>query len=269
MIRLIVSDLDGTLLNGKKELSPRFFLLWEQLQERGVIFAAASGRPLSVLRALFAPAGGKIALIGHNGGAVECGGKLLHAGGFGKDGAARVAAACADIPTAHLLADREDGLFLLDEHPGFLQVCSRYFAQYSPMPAEALFCGEQRFYRMAVWDSGDAAKTCARMAGALQAEFDLMLSGDGWIDIMKKGEGKGRCLSVLQEALGVTEEETMGFGDYLNDAAFLQRCGQSYAMKNAHRALKERCRFVTERTNEEEGVVFEICRRLGICLSSK
>ena len=43
-VKLIASDMDGTLLNGKGELDPAFFPLFRELELRGIRFAAASGR---------------------------------------------------------------------------------------------------------------------------------------------------------------------------------------------------------------------------------
>ena len=44
-IKLVVTDMDGTLLNSKHEVSTRFFQAFEQLKEQNIRFVAASGRP--------------------------------------------------------------------------------------------------------------------------------------------------------------------------------------------------------------------------------
>ena len=67
MIQLIAADLDGTLLDSNKRLSPDLFPLIRTLGARGVRFAAASGRPVDNLRALFAPLAGEMLLIAENG----------------------------------------------------------------------------------------------------------------------------------------------------------------------------------------------------------
>ena len=56
MIKLIASDLDGTLLqNGAQELNPEIYDLILALKERGIHFAAASGRQYASERNLFKP----------------------------------------------------------------------------------------------------------------------------------------------------------------------------------------------------------------------
>ena len=67
--------------------------------------------------------------------------------------------------------------------------------------------------------------------------------------------------------LGITKEETMAFGDYLNDYEMLQESGLSYAMKNSHPDLLKVARFVTEYDNNNNGVV-ETIRKVLILKSA-
>ena len=68
MIKLIASDIDGTLLPyGQKELTPRLFPLIERLWARGVLFCPASGRQYHSLRRLFAPIADHLAYLCENG----------------------------------------------------------------------------------------------------------------------------------------------------------------------------------------------------------
>ena len=55
VIRLIASDLDATLLDGQSQLPPDFAETVRALAERGIRFAAASGRPIYTLEEMFAP----------------------------------------------------------------------------------------------------------------------------------------------------------------------------------------------------------------------
>ena len=67
MIKLIASDLDGTLLqNGSTEVPREIFELIIKLKEKGIIFAAASGRQYYSLRNLFGPVRDDIAYICEN-----------------------------------------------------------------------------------------------------------------------------------------------------------------------------------------------------------
>ena len=66
-VKLIASDMDGTLLNGKGELDPAFFPLFRELELRGIRFAAASGRQYDGLLRTFAPVADRMLFIAENG----------------------------------------------------------------------------------------------------------------------------------------------------------------------------------------------------------
>ena len=78
IIRLIASDLDATLLDGQSRLPPDFAETVRALSERGIRFAAASGRPIYTLEEMFAPLRDDIIFVGDNGGAICWKGESLY-----------------------------------------------------------------------------------------------------------------------------------------------------------------------------------------------
>ena len=95
-------------------------------------------------------------------------------------------------------------------------------------------------------------------------EFSLVLSGDGWVDLTGKGISKGYGLERVCRHYGITMEETIVFGDYLNDLDMLRLTPNSYAMANAHQEVKKACMNVTRFTNNEDGVVRELADIFGL-----
>lgn len=77
-IRLIASDLDATLLDDQSQLPPDFAETVRALAERGIRFAAASGRPIYTLEKMFAPLRDDIIFVGDNGGAICWKGESLY-----------------------------------------------------------------------------------------------------------------------------------------------------------------------------------------------
>ena len=68
MIRLIASDIDGTLLhNGAAEIDPVIFEEIHRLKQKGILFCPASGRQYHSLRRLFAPAADELTYLCENG----------------------------------------------------------------------------------------------------------------------------------------------------------------------------------------------------------
>lgn len=74
-IRLIASDMDATLLDEYSQLPPKFTETIRALAGQGILFAAASGRPLYTLETMFPDLLEEIILIGDNGGAAAGRGK--------------------------------------------------------------------------------------------------------------------------------------------------------------------------------------------------
>ena len=67
MIKLIVSDIDGTLVNNQKEIPHLFWKVFEQVHQKGILFCVASGRQIQSLYELFAPIKHLIAFAPDNG----------------------------------------------------------------------------------------------------------------------------------------------------------------------------------------------------------
>ena len=113
MIKLVASDLDGTLLLHKAQSLPEeIFSLIRQLEELGIMFVAASGRQYPNMTKLFAPVASEISYISENGALAVDHGEVLYQDSFdrgdyfcnpGKEGC-RVYLFCKRLP----LPDAED-----------------------------------------------------------------------------------------------------------------------------------------------------------------
>ena len=73
-------------------------------------------------------------------------------------------------------------------------------------------------------------------------------------DINMKENSKGKAIKILKEILNMKEDEIICFGDSMNDYSMIESCKYSVAMKNADEKLKEKTYFITEYTNDEDGV---------------
>ena len=85
----------------------------------------------------------------------------------------------------------------------------------------------------------------------------VVVSGSVWIDINNKGINKGDAVKKLQKDLNISYDETMVFGDYLNDAEMMASCNHSYAVANAHEEIKKMAKFIAP-SNKKNGVLSTI-----------
>ena len=79
-------------------------------------------------------------------------------------------------------------------------------------------------------------------------------SGANNIEIMHKNATKGKALKEIAKIYGINLENAIAIGDNLNDQAMLDIVGYSVAMKNGNTILKEQAKYVTKKTNSEGGV---------------
>src|SRR5699024_8190579 len=80
----------------------------------------------------------------------------------------------------------------------------------------------------------------------MEGEFSgvsSVTSGDSWLDIYHTEGGKGEAVQFLQNRYDISPQETMCFGDSLNDRSMMQEGYYSVAMMNADQELKEHCRY--------------------------
>jgi hydroxymethylpyrimidine pyrophosphatase-like HAD family hydrolase len=77
-----------------------------------------------------------------------------------------------------------------------------------------------------------------------------------FLEIMPLHSGKGVALGVLAEKLGIPVEQTMAFGDSMNDESMILSAGIGVAMKNGLPGIRASAQYVTERTNDEDGAAF-------------
>ena len=242
MIKLIISDMDGTLLNSRHELPKDFMYVFEQLRQRGIYFCAASGRQYLSLLQFFDPIKDDMAFISENGAFVNVNGKEVYQNAIA---------------------------------PYYIQQVLERYRQFTGMAVG--LCGkvtdlseiEDDILQITLLDPRGAREhSFPAFSSFSQEGLKVTISGAYWIDITNAGVNKGVAVTALQESLGITPNETMAFGDYLNDLELLARATYSYAMKNAQEEVKQVATYQTEEDNDHDGVLKTIVRELKINLNS-
>ena len=230
MIQLIAADLDGTLLDSNKRLSPDLFPLIRTLGARGVRFAAASGRQVDNLRALFAPLAGEMLLIAENGAAVYDGPRCLFADQlpaayfFGPIRTVRT------LPGVGAVLCTHEGAFIeAADDPVFVQNARMYYEKLDVVPDLLAVLARIPAFKLAVFQKGRAESGCWPVLQAYAGRFAVVLSGADWVDLMNPATNKGTALHRLAGALHIPLTDTMAFGDYLNDFELLSEAGLAYA----------------------------------------
>ncbi|MFJ4002215.1 Cof-type HAD-IIB family hydrolase [Streptomyces sp. NPDC090023] len=264
-IRLVVTDMDGTLLDDDKCPPDTLWPLLAELRRRDVLFSPASGRQYATLAREFAEVAEGMVFIAENGTYVVRDGVELSSDPLDAASAADLArtvrglAALGVDAGAVVCGKRAAYVERTDE--AFLAEVRKYYVEHRVV--EDVTAVEDEIIKVAVYDFGSAETGAAPALAPYADSHQVVVSGAHWVDVMNRTANKGAALRGLQRELGITPAQTMVFGDYLNDLEMLDAADWSFAMANAHPDVIRRARHLAP-SNNDQGVPRTVARMLGI-----
>lgn len=254
MIRLVAADMDGTLLNSRKELPNHLFSTIHQLSKRKILFAVASGRQYYNLRQIFEPVGREVLFLCENGSMVYAQDKLLYASRMKDGDIMNMAQAVRPLAHARVVLCGVESAYTDCRDPEDLHYIKKYFDRLKVTEDFAAVLRQDIICKVSVLERGLAETSCYPALARFSNRLQVSLSGENWADVMNFGVNKGSAIQQIQQKYGISPAESMSFGDYLNDVQMQCQCYHSYAMANAHEQLKRVSRSVCP-SNDENGVL--------------
>ena len=230
--KLLVLDLDGTLTNKQKKITPHTKETLFKIQEQGVKIVLASGRPTYGI----APLAEQLELqkyegyiLAYNGGEIIDWKtkELMYKNLLDHD----------VLPYLYECAKKND--FAIVTYDG------EYVLTEKPPIAKCLIVGEPT--RLAELEK--------EMYEHLKDRMGVFRSEPYFLELVPKGIDKAQSLAVLLKEIGLTREEMIAIGDGFNDLSMIQYAGLGIAMANAQEVVKENADFITL-SNEEDGVAY-------------
>ncbi len=257
--KVLVLDIDGTLTNSRKEISPATKAGIINIMERGHKVILASGRPTPGMHRYEK----ELELE-------KYGGYLLSFNG------ARI----VECRTGEIVYQRTLPLALLPSFYGFAKRNGCGLVTYLGEEVISAFAPDQyvelearingmpirqvdRFLDFVDFDINKCLMTAEpERAAVLETELrekygavaSIYRSEPFFIEIMPKNVDKGSSLDKMLETIGMTKEDAICCGDGFNDVSMIQYAGVGVAMGNAQPAVKEAADYITK-TNDEDGLV--------------
>jgi hypothetical protein len=254
--------MDGTLVDDAKRIHDELWPLIGELGARGVTFCPASGRQYENLRRQFAAVADELAFVAENGAYVVARGREILSDGLAPEVARRLVSRVRGIPHAGAVLCGRRSAYIDRRDPPFVREVALHYARLEVVPDLLEVKGDD-VLKVTVFDSVSAERNTAPRLADLGAALQVVVSGPHWVDVLSPTANKGRAVRAVQEALGVTADQTMVFGDFLNDLEMMDAATFSFAMANAHPRLKERARWAAP-ANNANGVVRTIRAVLGL-----
>ena len=255
MIKLIASDIDGTLImEGTSTLPEEIFDLIRELQKRGIRFAAASGRQYRGLKRLFAPVADQILYISENGSNIVWKDEELYASVIDPKIVAEMQEYAKHFPEMHLTLSTTKAM----HSTGVSDLPYRKLME-EDYQNDMVFDDDEdgsklKVIKMSLYCRDGIAPYAKEIEEYWKGRLHVVVAGLPWIDFMKPGTDKGTALQFLQEYLKISRAETMAFGDNHNDLGMIQAAGESCAVATARTTVKEAAKYIVG-SYDEKGVV--------------
>lgn len=254
MIKLIASDIDGTLVkDGSNEINPELYDVILKLREKGIQFAVASGRQWASVESIFDPIKEKVFYLSDNGAYVGCHGRSLFINPIERQTIMDMVQDVRKVQGLEVMISGPDVVYLETKDQEFVDWLVNGY-KFRVKQVEDLMLVDSEFIKISVYRKNDVESHTRDFREKYGDRLKMTISGDMWLDCMKPGINKGQAIKLLQDSLEIKPEETMAFGDQLNDIEMLKQAYYSFAVGNARKEVKEAARFQAD-TNVNDGVL--------------
>ena len=258
MIKIIFSDMDGTLLTDDNKLPEGFDEMIAELKSRNVLFAPSSGRQYAALLRSFEKYRDEFLFVAEGGTLVMYRGEEIFSHTMDVATVKKILAAGATFDDIMCVwCGKMDSYILRDfDKPEYTADMDKYYTH--RVVVDSWDEVTDTPIKVALYDkTGNAKKNIYDKLAPFYGKLQIAQTIDWWVDVSSLGANKGEAIANVQRVMNVLPEECAAFGDYMNDCEMLQSVGYSFAMANAHPALKKFAKFETL-SNEEGGVLVGI-----------
>lgn len=262
MIKMIVSDMDGTFLNNASEYDrPLFAKLKKIMDERGIIFVPCTGKQCERVEVLFKDHLEDLWIVGDSATRVKRNGEIVYEEDIPQDISKNlldILISCQEgfDKSLSIIACTSHLAYVLDSSPEVNLPIVR--DSYENVKVIKDFNEiKDPFIKITAFDPKGRTPLIKEKLISLENKAYIVATDLNWLDISKVGVHKGATIHNLQKKLGISKEETMVFGDGLNDVDLMEQGIFSFAMRNASEPTKAAANFIT-RSNEQQGVLWTI-----------
>lgn len=259
MIKLIASDIDGTLLpEGGKELNTEIFDLILKLEKHDIRFAVASGRQLQSEQWLFSPVKERISYISDNGAICMHEGQSYVITKFEHNLATRIIKELDKFPNCNVTVSSPTTQYIKGNSDEFYTYLTKHLS-YDVTVIDAFEKIEEPIIKIAYLDLITNEESFKHFRGMFEKEIRVVTAGNQWVDFIPFDSNKGTALKFLLAKMNLKPSEVISFGDQQNDIEMLQFTEKSYAMAHAKPEIKK---FATDVTESVEETLRKLIRTL-------
>ncbi|MCR5596058.1 MAG: Cof-type HAD-IIB family hydrolase [Lachnospiraceae bacterium] len=273
-MKVLFTDLDGTLLNKASLISDRSKQILKEFTNAGHLLVPNSGRPLLSISKLLDDAGiSDIVryIVAYNGALVwDCRKKET------------VWNACVDFHSAKIIQETclEMGIHIQTyNHETIITVSKdkeiEYYMRKIFLPLrlsdDPIGSCDTEPYKMLAIDLNDHDKLCKlkdRLTPRISDRINMVFSNNNYLEFFNVNAGKGNAITELCKLIDVPVEDTLAAGDEENDISMLKAAGCGIAVKNATDSVKSAADVITEYDNDHDGLTLYISSAASLALAT-
>ncbi len=259
-VRLVIADVDGTLVTPDKQLTPRAIAAVQSLLSAGIAFTITSGRPPRGTKMLIDALQLRHPIAAFNGGVLVNPDLSVIRQYFLR---ADVAGAVIATIAAHgldtwLYTDKEWFVHSrhgphVDREEWTVKFPPSVEPTYEPLLAQTIkIVGVSDDYTAVERCEADVRRQCGQHVSAARSQ-------PYYLDVTHPNANKGTVVRMMSEILSVAENEIATIGDMPNDILMFERSGMSIAMGQASEEVKQAAHLVTA-SNQEDGFALAMDR---------
>ncbi|PYD72103.1 haloacid dehalogenase [Novacetimonas hansenii] len=250
-IRLVLADVDGTLVTKDKILTPRAIRAVERLRERGIVFAITSGRPPKGMEMLIGPLKIDQPIAGFNGGMmVRPDFSVIEARTLTADVARTVIGIIRDHKADPWVYNGNDWIVSDIKAPHVAR--EQWTVKFPPKVG---VIGEDLDQVVKITGVSDDLDLMKRLEHDLQQALgdtaSAALSQPYYVDVTNRDANKGGVVMTLERLLGIPAAQMVTLGDQPNDVLMFRKSGMSIAMGQASPEVQKQATHVSTSCEEE------------------
>ncbi|NKI33521.1 HAD family hydrolase [Croceivirga thetidis] len=247
-IKMVVSDMDGTLLNSNHEVSDRFFELFEKLKARNIQFVAASGRQYHSMLSKLDHIKNDIIFIAENGALIKQKEDELSTTPLDQNLRAEILDSIQQIENVDAMLCGKYVTYFDRNSEQLLNLVKEYYSNYEVV--DNFYDVTDEIVKVAAFHPKSAEEYIHPRLEHLEDRLKVKVSGKYWVDLNHIDAHKGNALKMVLDKFGLRPNEVVAFGDYNNDLEMLELVDYSFAMANAHPNVKEVAKYETASHND-------------------
>ena len=256
MIKLVASDIDGTLIpEGTHEFPKELGEIIDRLKELGVMFVAASGRQYNSMHRLFHEKAESVIFVSGNGSYVKCRNYHMKEERISLDILVKLVFMLRSMEKDGYcyVAETKDMAYVETKSEKFKDLLVKGY-HYEITEVDDILKECDGILKISLYHESKILEAAEKLIPQWNDRLRVIKSGTNWVDFMNPGVDKGSAIACIQQIMGISREETLVFGDNHNDVGMFSQAKYSYAVENASKEVQEKAKYIAK-SPEQKGVL--------------